>query len=396
MKLTPSVPFFLLYPWFVFTSASIELDAADQYRCTFDSSICSWTIEGPVYHGGAAGCDYGWPDEALHGVTAPGMYICFFLDDLHMMPTNFPNITWARFTSPNINTTHHVVLSFAIGTVRPPTSTYLSVILVNETGTETLLCSTSDLLFPWQRVYVGIVQSGPYKIVIEGIPDPPFYPNFGIDDLTLTAVQNATANVGVQTTNCSTEMLTTVPMTTWQYNTTRPMTSGQVHTTTPTAGGQDATAFPQTSGQQVTTLPMATSNNTPTVPTASIQGTSTFLSTATTDVATGCTCANTCPPVGSEFPHMATNSPHGDPVVASSRSSSGVDPAVCAGIAITTAAVGVVVGVLATLLVHRLRNGTEASEVNGTAGHRQNPSNPLYGIPMESLSAHQDSASIKT
>ncbi|XP_078588790.1 uncharacterized protein LOC144869373 [Branchiostoma floridae x Branchiostoma japonicum] len=316
-----------------------------------------------------------------------GMYVCFFLEMLPVLGTNR-----ARLISPTINTAQQVVMSLAIGTVRPPTGPYLNVILVNQTGTETLLCSTSDLLLPWQRLYVGVVQPGPYQIVIEGIPDPPFYPNFGIDDLKLTAVQNATANVDVQSTKCSTELLTTVPMTTWQYNTTLPMTSGQadtttpmalsqdttsvhgqhnttlpmtsgqVHTTTPTAGGQDTTAFPQTSGQQVTTLPMATSNNTHTVPTTSIQGTSTFLSTATTDVATGCTCANTCPPVGSEFPPMATNSPHGDPVVASSRSSSGVDPAVCAGIAITTAAVGVVVGVLATLLVHRLRNGTDSGQ----------------------------------
>eukprot|EP00058_Branchiostoma_floridae_P015817 XP_002601305.1 hypothetical protein BRAFLDRAFT_81345 [Branchiostoma floridae] len=73
---------------------------------------------------------------------------------------------------------------------------------------------------------------------------------------------------------------------------------------------------------------------------------------------------------------MATSSPNGGPVVASSRSSSGVDPAVCAGIAITTAAV-------------------EASEVyedvNSTAGPPQAPSNPLYVIPMDCLPARQDS-----
>eukprot|EP00058_Branchiostoma_floridae_P015816 XP_002601304.1 hypothetical protein BRAFLDRAFT_81344 [Branchiostoma floridae] len=204
MKLAPSAPFFLLFSWLVFVSAA---------------------------------------------TTNNGMYVCFFLEMLPMLGTNR-----ARLTSPIINTTQQVVMSFAIGTVRPPTGPYLNVILVNQTGTETLLCSTSDLLLPWQRLYVGVVQPGPYQIVIEGIPDPPFYPNFGIDDLTLTSVQNVA-----------------------------------------------------------------------------------------TDVATGCSCAASCPPVG-------TSSPDGSPVVASFRSSSGVDPAVCAGIAITTAAVGAVVGVLATLL----------------------------------------------
>ncbi|XP_078686299.1 uncharacterized protein LOC144918989 isoform X2 [Branchiostoma floridae x Branchiostoma belcheri] len=239
---------------------TIDLDTAGQYRCSLDTSLCDWTIEGPVYHGGPAGCDHGWPNETLHGATAPGMYVCFYLENL---PSQFPGAGRARLISPTITVTQHVVLGFSVGTVRPPTSTYLRVLLMNETGTngtETLLCSTSDLLSPFQRLYIGIVEPGPYRIVIEGIPDPPFYPNFGMDELTLTAVENATANVGVQTTTCSTELVTTPRMTTRQYNTTLPMTSSQDDTTMPVAVSQITTTFSQTSSQQ----PMTISKNTPT------------------------------------------------------------------------------------------------------------------------------------
>ncbi|XP_019627029.1 PREDICTED: agglutinin-like protein ARB_02240 isoform X5 [Branchiostoma belcheri] len=251
----------LLFSWFALAAAAIDLDTAGQYKCSFDDSVCDdWTVEGPVNHGGPAGCDHGWPNDALTGATAPGAYVCFFLESL---PSQYPDLGRARLTSPTINVTQHVVLGFSVGTVRPPTSTYLRVLLVNETGTngtETLMCSTSDLLLPFQRIYVGIVQPGPYKIVIEGIPDPPFYPNFGMDELTLTAVENATANVVVQTTTCSTELVTTPRMTTRQYNTTLPMTSSQDDTTMPAAVSQITTTFSQTSSQQ----PMTISKNTPT------------------------------------------------------------------------------------------------------------------------------------
>ncbi|XP_066273295.1 mucin-22-like isoform X2 [Branchiostoma lanceolatum] len=267
----------LLFSWFAFATPSIDLDAAGQNKCSLDAGVCGWTVEGPVYHGGPAGCDYGWPNDAIHGVTAPGAYVCFFLDHL---PAMYPGLDRARLTSPTFNTTHHVVMSFAVGTVRPPNGTYLNVILVNETGVETLLCSTSELLSPWQRIYVGIVQPGPYKILIEGVSDPPFYPNFGIDDLTLTVVENATANVGVQTTTCSTQLLTTVPMTTRQHNTTLPMTSSlKDDTTMPMAVSQSTTAFTQTSGQHVTTSPLTISKDTPTVQITNSQDTTIFPAT---------------------------------------------------------------------------------------------------------------------
>ncbi|XP_078619530.1 uncharacterized protein LOC144886666 isoform X2 [Branchiostoma floridae x Branchiostoma japonicum] len=252
MKLVSST--LLLFSCFAFATTSIDLDAVGQYKCTFDDpGACGWWIHGPVYSGGPAECDDGWPSDEVHGVTNPGRYMCFYLEHL---PAYYPGLDRARLTSPTINTTQQVVMSFAIGTVRPPNSTYLNILSVNHQGTETLLCSTSDLLSPWQRIYVGVVEPGPYNIVIEGISNPPYFPNFGIDDLTLTVVENATANVGVQTTKCSTELLATVPMTTRQYNTTLPMTSSQVDTTTPIALSQATATFSQTSGQHVTTLPM--------------------------------------------------------------------------------------------------------------------------------------------
>ncbi|KAI8483351.1 hypothetical protein Bbelb_389550 [Branchiostoma belcheri] len=408
MKLTP--PFFLLFPWFVFASATINLDIADRYRCSFDAGVCGWTIEGPVYNGGPAGCDYGWPNEALHGATAPGMYVCFFLESL---PSQYPGLGRARLISPTINVTQHVVLGFSVGTVRPPTSTYLRVLLVNETGTngtETLMCSTSDLLSPFKRIYVGIMQPGQYKIVIEGVPDPPFYPNFGIDELALAVVENATANVGAQTTTCSTELVTTPRMTTRQHNTTLPMTSSQHDTTMSLDVSQDTTTLP--SSQETTKQPMTSSHYTTKLPKTSSQ-----------EAETGCT----CPPVVTECSHPVTSSPEKSPAIGSS--SPGVDPAVCAGIAITAAAVGVMVGVLATLLMQHLRNmkgneitsdlappGTislvishpfgdlappvcspQVSEVyedvvNSTPnpGPQQSPSNPLYDIPMDSLPARPE------
>ncbi|CAH1253944.1 Hypp1280 [Branchiostoma lanceolatum] len=227
----------LLLSWFTFAANSIDLEAAGQYRCSFDAGVCGWTVEGPVYHGGPAGCDHGWPNDAVHGATAPGMYACFFLESLPA--PQYQNLTRARLTSPTINTTHHVVMSFAVGTVRPPTSTYLNVILVNETGTETLLCSTSELLSPWQRIYVGVVQPGPYKIVIEGIPDPPFYPNFGIDDLTMTAVENDT---------------TTMPMTSSHQKTRTPaMNTKQEETANTVSSFQTTNHFHPTTSQAETT-----------------------------------------------------------------------------------------------------------------------------------------------
>ncbi|XP_019626717.1 PREDICTED: uncharacterized protein LOC109471805 [Branchiostoma belcheri] len=426
MKLTP--PFFLLFPWFVFASATIDLDIADLYRCSFDANVCGWTIEGPVYHGGPAGCDHGWPNDALHGATASGQYVCFYME---ILPSQYPGLGRARLISPTINVTQHVVLGFSVGTVSPPTSTYLRVLLVNETGTngtETLLCSTSDLLYPFQRIYVGIVQPGPYRIVIEGIPDPPFYPNFGIDELALAVVENATANVGAQTTTCSTELVTTPRMTTRQYNTTLPMTSGQDDTTMPLVVSQDTTTL--SSSQETTKQPMTSSHYTTILPETSSQGTpydprpmtsshdrTTFSETSSQDTSTlpltigkntatvrttsiqeaetGCT----CPAVVTECPRQVTTSPERSPAIG--PSSPGVDPAVCAGIAITAAAVGVVVGILATLLVQHLRNMKEVSEVyedvvNSTPnpGPQQSPSNPLYDIPMDSLPARPESETV--
>ncbi|CAH1253945.1 Hypp1281 [Branchiostoma lanceolatum] len=204
MKLAPTISSILLFSRFVFasTTSTIGLDNAEQYRCSFDVNVCGWAMEGPIYNG-PGGCDHGWPNDTSNGVTASGMYVCFFLEHL---PTVFPDMDRARLTSPTINTTHHLVFSFAVGTVRPPNSTYLNVILVNETGVETLLCSTSELLSPWQRIYVGVVQPGPYQIVIEGVPDLPFYPNFGIDDLTLTAVENASTINNFSPTTSQTEI----------------------------------------------------------------------------------------------------------------------------------------------------------------------------------------------
>ncbi|XP_078588925.1 uncharacterized protein LOC144869428 [Branchiostoma floridae x Branchiostoma japonicum] len=106
-------------------------------------------------------CDHGWPNDALQGVTAPGRYMCFHLESLPVGTDR------ARLTSPAINTTHPVVMSFAVGTVRPPNSTYLNVFTLNETSTERLLWSTSDLLSPWQHVQIGVVQPGPYKVVLK-------------------------------------------------------------------------------------------------------------------------------------------------------------------------------------------------------------------------------------
>ncbi|XP_035665873.1 flocculation protein FLO11-like [Branchiostoma floridae] len=179
----------------------------------------------------------------------------------------------------------------------PPTGTYLNVILVNETGTETLLCSTSDHLSPWQRIYIGVVQPGPYNIVIEGVPDPPFYPNFGIDDFTLTVVENATAALGVEITDrCSTEIVTTVAMSSSSYNATHPMTISQNTTihfetstssqdmTTITTGSEDTTTrrmtsshtpilsmTTMTSSHDTTTMPMTTSQDTTVLPMTSKQ-----------------------------------------------------------------------------------------------------------------------------
>ncbi|XP_019637979.1 PREDICTED: uncharacterized protein LOC109480270 [Branchiostoma belcheri] len=266
MRLAVSI--LLFFAWFSLAADAIDLDTDDQYRCSFDADICDWMTEGPIYNG-PGNCDPGWPTDAVDGATAPGTYMCFYLEHL---PTVFPGLGRARLISPIISVTQHVVLGFSVGTVRPPTSTYLRVLLVNETGTngtETLLCSTSDLLYPFQRIYVGIVQPGPYRIVIEGIPDPPFYPNFGIDELALAVVENVR-----------------------------------------------------------------------------------------TQAETGCT----CPAVVTECPRQVTTSPERSP----GSSSSGVDPAVCAGIAITAAAVGVVVGVLATLLIQHLLGTNQARFISPT------------------------------
>ncbi|XP_019626716.1 PREDICTED: uncharacterized protein LOC109471804 [Branchiostoma belcheri] len=199
----------LLCPWFFYAATSIDLDTADQYRCSFDDDVCDWIIDGPISHG-TGGCDHGWPTNAFNGTNDPGQYICFYLENLPMIGTN-----QARFISPTINTTRHVVLSFAIGTVRPPNANYMNIIMADEHGGESLVCSTSDLLLPWQRVRVGLWQPGPYKVIIEGIPNPPFYPNFGIDDLTLTAADPGTTTVGAPTAECSLQMttpaLTTAP-----------------------------------------------------------------------------------------------------------------------------------------------------------------------------------------
>ncbi|CAH1253946.1 Hypp1282 [Branchiostoma lanceolatum] len=186
---------------------NLDLDTDNQYGCTFDVDVCGWTIEGPISHG-TGGCDHGWPADAFNGSTDPGEYICFYLENLPMF-----GMTKARFISPTINTTRHVVLSFAIGTVRPPNSTYMNIIMADEHGAESLVCSTSDLLLPWQRIQVPLGFSEPYKIVIEGVSNPPFFPNFGIDDVTLTVADPGTTTVGVPTAKCSLQM-TTPSMTT--------------------------------------------------------------------------------------------------------------------------------------------------------------------------------------
>ncbi|XP_035665871.1 uncharacterized protein LOC118409112 [Branchiostoma floridae] len=192
----------LLLSWFIFAAALIDLDSTDQYGCSLDVNVCDWTIEGPISHGSGAGCDHGWPIDALNGSTDSGQYICFFLEGLP------PGTNKARFVSPTINTTRHVVLSFAIGTVRPPDAIYMNIIMADEHGPEELVCSTSDLLLPWQRIQVGIGMSGPYKIIIEGVPNPPFYPNFGIDDLTLTVADPGTTTAGAPTAKCSLQVTT--------------------------------------------------------------------------------------------------------------------------------------------------------------------------------------------
>ncbi|XP_078686343.1 uncharacterized protein LOC144919022 isoform X1 [Branchiostoma floridae x Branchiostoma belcheri] len=178
-----SPSFVLLFSCFAVSSASINLDLGGQYSCTFDFTICGWSLEGAIFHGAPAECDYGWPVAARPGVTIGGEYVCFNLEEQHSSGTNR-----SRLISPTINTTHPVVLSFYVGTVRPPNSTYLNVFVMNMDGTESLLWSTSDLLFPWQRVQVGVGQTGMYKVVIDGVPDPPSFPKFGIDQITLTAV----------------------------------------------------------------------------------------------------------------------------------------------------------------------------------------------------------------
>ncbi|XP_078686330.1 uncharacterized protein LOC144919016 [Branchiostoma floridae x Branchiostoma belcheri] len=237
--------FLLIFSWIAFASTSIDLDPADQYGCTFDVGICGWTIEGPVYNGPGM-CDHGWPHDAVHGVTDSGMYMCFFLEDLPMLGT-----TRARLVSPTINTTHPVVLSFYVGTVRPPNSTYLNVFVMNMDGTESLLWSTSDLLAPWQHVHVRVTQSGPYQVVIEGIPNPPFFPNFGIDDFLITVTDSAATTEAIQTHGSSTEVVTT--------------TSSQDGTAIPTTNTQDTTIFPTTSTQDKTTFPMTSVRDTSTV-----------------------------------------------------------------------------------------------------------------------------------
>ncbi|XP_066273296.1 location of vulva defective 1-like [Branchiostoma lanceolatum] len=269
MRLVSS--FLLIISWNAVTSTSIDLDAADQYGCSFDVGVCGWTIEGPVYNG-PGGCDHGWPNNAFNGTTALGAYMCFFLEHL-------PTMGRARLTSPTVNTTHHVVMSFAVGTVRPPTGTYLNVFLMTEDGTERLLWSTSHLLSPWQRVQIGVLQSGPYQIVIEGIPDPPFFPNFGIDGFTINATDlPATTSKAIQTHESSTELVTTLP-TSSQDDTTFPMTSTKQRATIPTTIRRQTTIFPTTSTQDNTTFPMTSIRDTSTVPTTSSKGETTELPT---------------------------------------------------------------------------------------------------------------------
>ncbi|XP_078576380.1 uncharacterized protein LOC144862003 [Branchiostoma floridae x Branchiostoma japonicum] len=217
--------FLFMFSWIAVTSTTIDLDTTDQYRCTFDAGVCGCGIEGPV-HNGPGYCDHGWPDDAVGGVTAVGAYMCFFLEHL---PVMYPGLNRARLTSPTINTNRSAMISFAVGTVRPPTGTYLNVLLVMMNGTESLLWSTSDLLSPWQRVQVGVVKPGPYKIVIEGIPNPPFLPNFGIDNFTITATDFDTSTVLTTSGKSETTRMTKVPTT--KTTGTPPSTTHQEGTT---------------------------------------------------------------------------------------------------------------------------------------------------------------------
>eukprot|EP00058_Branchiostoma_floridae_P015814 XP_002601302.1 hypothetical protein BRAFLDRAFT_81342 [Branchiostoma floridae] len=209
MSLSPSI---LLLFSFAVSSASIDLNLGDQYGCSFDTDVCDWAIEGPVNHMGPGVCDHGWPNDAIHGVTAPSRYMCFHLESLPVGTDR------ARLTSPAINTTHPVVMSFAVGTVRPPNSTYLSVFTLNETVTTTEAMPTTES-------YTESVST----VIMTG----------GQDETTLPAITDSSHNSAFKTTGYTKE--TSKPS---EPSTTPSATSKSEEAPTESAQRGDANTIP--------------------------------------------------------------------------------------------------------------------------------------------------------